>query len=231
MSYLPYISDTDLIAAVKAVVDCIVKNQAETEDDMYKNVIDPFAAIFDGAMQGFNLEEWSKKERARQIQKTVQNQIGYFHQQILGRITGWRVLSKGVDICNDESKIIAEIKNKYNTVKSSDKVGVYDYLLNCLNEPAYQDFTAYYVEIIPSSREPYNKAFTPSDRETETNRPLNEKIRRISGQAFYQLATGYSGALSMLFDVLPEVISDVSQVKKLSQEQQASFRTLFDRSY
>ncbi|MBW4574433.1 MAG: Eco47II family restriction endonuclease [Aphanothece sp. CMT-3BRIN-NPC111] len=231
MSYLPYISDNDLRTAAQRVVDCILATQAATEQAMYKNVIDPFSAIFDGAVQGFTLNEWLVKERARQVQKTVQNQIGYFHQNILGSIYGWRRLSHGLDICNDTRMIFAEIKNKYNTVKASDQFGIYDYLLFRLSEPAYQGYTAYYVEIIPKGKKYYDKPFTPSDRAISTRKPLNENIRQISGQAFYDLATGQSGALSMLFDVLPDVISEVSGLDKLSKQQQESFRSLFDRAY
>jgi hypothetical protein len=219
MSYLSYISDDDLKKAVKAVVDCILETQLKTEEAMYQNVIDPFSAIFDGAVQGFNLDDWLKKERARQVQKTVQNQIGGFHQNILGSIPGWQRLEKGV------------VKNKFNTVKGSDKFGIYDYLLSSLRKPVYQGFTAYYVEIIPQGRKSYDRAFTPSSRETGKRRPLNENIRQISGQAFYELATGEPRALSMLFDVLPDVISDVSGLDKLSEEQKVSFRSLFDRAY
>ncbi|MBW4593573.1 MAG: Eco47II family restriction endonuclease [Brasilonema angustatum HA4187-MV1] len=231
MSYLSYIADDDLKTAVKKVVDCILETQQKAEEAMYKNVLDPFSAIFDGAVQGFNLDDWLKMERARQTQKTVQNQIGYFHQNILGSIPGWRVLPKGFDICNDTKQIFAEIKNKHNTVKGSDKFGIYDYLSSRLNEPDYQGFTAYYVEIIPSRKELYNKPFTPSDRTTGTRRPLNEKIRQISGQAFYDLATGVPGALSMLFDVLPDVICEVSELDRLSKQQLASYRSIFDRAY
>jgi hypothetical protein len=231
MSYLPYISDNDLRIAVKKVIDCIFETQSKAEEAMYENVIDPFSAIFDGAVQGFNLDDWLKKERARQVQKTVQNKIGEFHQDILGSIPGWKNLKKGVDICNEERKIIAEIKNKYNTVKGSDKFGIYDYLSSCLKKADYQGFTAYYVEIIPPSRKSYDRAFTPSDRSAGRNKPVNEKIRQISGQAFYDLATCESGALSMLFDILPDVISDVSELDTLSEQQKASFRSLFDRAY
>lgn len=231
MAYLPYISDDDLRHATKTVVDCILATQAQQEQEMYRNVIDPFSAIFDGAVQSFSLEDWLRKERARQVQKTVQNQIGKFHEQILGSIPGWKRLNKGVDICNESRKIIAEVKNKYNTVKGSDKVKTYDYLSFTLGQPSFCGYTAYYVEIIPKNRGVYDVPFTPSDRETGTRRLPNEKIRQISGQAFYDLATGIPGSISMLFDVLPDIISDISEISKLNQQQKATFRTLFDRAY
>jgi Eco47II restriction endonuclease len=231
MPYLPYITDDDLRAAVKRVVNCILETQERTEQAMYKNVIDPFSAIFDGAVQGYNLDEWLVKEKARQVQKTVQNQIGFFHQNILGSIPGWRRPIVGLDIYNYERRIFAEIKNKYNTVKGSNKYAVYDELLSRLNQPEYRGFTAYCVEIIPLGRKSYDKIFTPSDPTSSKRRPANEKIRLISGQAFYDLATGIPGSLSMLFDVLPDVISEVSGLERLSEEEQTTFRTLFDRAY
>ncbi|MBD2304324.1 Eco47II family restriction endonuclease [Chroococcidiopsis sp. FACHB-1243] len=231
MSYLPFISDEALKKAVKNVVDCILETEQKQEKEMYKNVIDPFSAVFDGTVQGFSLEVWLKKEKSRQVQKTVQNRIGHFHQEILGGVSGWTNPVQGVDVCNQEKKIIAEIKNKHNTVKGSDKSGIYDYLLFCLSKPEYQEFTAYYVEIIPKNKIRYNRPFTPSDRETGKRKPVNQKIRQIDGQAFYELVTGVPEAISMLFNVLPDVISDVSELKTLDRQQKASFRSLFDRAY
>lgn len=231
MTYLPYIEDEDLRTAVTTVVNCILQTQVATEAAMYKNVIDPCSAIFDASVQGLTLDEWLILERTRQIQKTIQNQIGLFHQYILGSISGWERVGQGFDVCNQSRHIFAEIKNKYNTVKGSDQVGIYDYLLFRLDQPEYQGFTAYYVEIIPQGRKSYNKPFIPPDRKTRTIRPKNENIRQISGQAFYDLATGEQEALSMLFDVLPDVISDVSGLNKLSEQQKISFRSLFDRAF
>lgn len=229
MSYLPYISDDDLRTAVTTVVNCIIETQARTEEAMYKNVIDPFSAIFDGAVQGFNLEEWLQKERARQVQKTVQNSIGYFHQDILGSIPSWENMGRKnrIDVRNISRQIIAEVKNNYSTVKASNKYVIYDDLLFALDKPEHQDFTAYYVEIIPQGKNSYNRAFTPLAPGNAGRRPLNERIRQISGQAFYELATGEPEALSMLFNILPDVISEVSGLDKLSQQKQASFRSLW----
>jgi len=50
MPYLSYISDHTLRNAVKQVVDCIFATQQQEEAKMYRNVIDPFSAIFDGVV-------------------------------------------------------------------------------------------------------------------------------------------------------------------------------------
>jgi hypothetical protein len=61
MSYLPYISDNDLESAVQSVVNCIFQVQARPDDSLYKNVIAPFSAIFDGVVNGISLDDWLLK--------------------------------------------------------------------------------------------------------------------------------------------------------------------------
>lgn len=236
MSYLSYISDNDLENAVQKVVTCIRQAQARPATNLYKNVIDPFSAIFDGVVDGISFEDWLKREKLRQAQKTVQNAIGEFHQEIIGSIPGWQNLGKGhlIDVCNSPQQIIAEIKNKHNTVKGSDRIVIYDDLLHALTIPNYQNFTAYYVEIIPKKdrkRIIYNRPFTPSDKKTKTSRPPNPNIIIVNGQYFYDMATGIPGSLSMLFEILPNVISKVADVNQLSQDEKNKFRELFDRAY
>ncbi len=63
-------------------------------------------------------EIWYKNETARQAQKTLQNHLGDFHQRILGSVKGWTDMHTGgvIDLISHDTKIIAEVKNKYNTV-------------------------------------------------------------------------------------------------------------------
>jgi hypothetical protein len=236
MSYLSYISDDDLENAVQIVVNCIRQVQAKPATSIYKNVIDPFSAIFDGVVEGTSFADWLNKEKIRQNQKTVQNAIGEFHQSIIGSIPGWQNLKTGknIDVCNLNLNIIAEIKNKHNTVKGSDRTVIYDTLLYTLQLPDYQGFTAYYVEIIPKKDRNnifYNRPFTPSDNKTKMKRPQNSSILIIDGCSFYDLATGVPKSLHMLFDVLPDVISKVAGVRGVSKAEKAKFKQLFDRAY
>ena len=63
-------------------------------------------------------------------------------------------------------KIVAEIKNKYNTT-SNHMVAVYDAVKSTLKIPACTDYTGYVVEIIPKGKKPYDKSYTPSDNKTK----------------------------------------------------------------
>ncbi|GET36237.1 Eco47II family restriction endonuclease [Microseira wollei] len=229
MIYLPYISDDDLESAVQSVVNCIFQVQAE-RSDIYRNVIYPFSAIFDGVVNRIILDDLLLKETVRQEQKTVQNAIGEFHQKILGSIPGWQNLGTGqlIDVCNPITKIIAYIKNKHNTVKGSDRTSIYENLLYAMPTPTYQDFTAYYVEIIPKKARKnliYNRPFTRIYNNTKKRRYPNLKRLIINRKKFYYRS------LSMLFEILPDAISKVAGVNQLSQAEKERFRTLFDRAY
>lgn len=59
-----------------------------SQKNMYKNVINPFSALFQ--MAGFDMDAaaWVKAEQARQAQKSFQNHVGDFHQNVLGCVRG-----------------------------------------------------------------------------------------------------------------------------------------------
>ncbi len=211
MPYLDWIDDSKLEDAVGKLHQETSRAGKNAGKALSKNVIDPFAAYFE--MEGFGIgyETWLKNEAARQAQKTMQNHLGDFHQNILGSVKEWDNLNKGreVDLESKSHKIIAEIKNKYNTV-SGGKLSDFYYSLNNLVSPKssiYKGYTAYFVAIIPKKPVRYNKTFKPSDKSKGEKCPANELIRETDGASFYELVTKESKALEQLFDVLPKVVS------------------------
>jgi hypothetical protein len=80
-----------------------------------RNGIDPFAALFQMAFFNIEADEWEHHERRRQMEKSLQNHIGHFHQKLVSKIQGWTdTENKGViDLINHERRIIVELKNKY----------------------------------------------------------------------------------------------------------------------
>jgi hypothetical protein len=233
MTYLNFISDENLVLAVKKVIGIIEYAEKYSEEKLFSNVIDPFSALFDGITHNIQYENWIEVEKIRQVQKTMQNAIGDFHQDILGNVYGCENLGLGggLDLINNELKIIAEIKNKFNTTKGNHKVEIYDAIAAKLKENIYRGYTGYYVEIIPNGKKEYNKAFTPSDNKTKMRRPEIEFIRVIDGKSFYQLLTGEKYALQNLFEILPTVISDHYEYrfdKDAAKKYVALFRLAFN---
>lgn len=232
MSYLKFIFDKNLIAAVGRVVKVIESAEHDADANFHKNVVDPFSALFHGVTHAITYKEWIDQEKARQSQKTMQNAIGDFHQEILGSVLGWMNLGAGggLDVVNSKMKIIAEVKNKFNTTKGNHKVEIYDAIKAKLKTKEYEDFIGYYVEIIPQGKNKYDKVFTPSDNKTNKRRSSNEKIRVIDGVSFYSLATGRKYALQELFEVLPIILVDDYKYK-LSKKEALQYFELFKMAF
>lgn len=213
MAYLSFIDDQTLENIVDHVLQKGHKARIKSHEKIDHNVIDPFSVLLEMSSFAMTFDGWLDNEKNRQAQKTLSNQIGFFHQNILGSLKGWRTLGIGgmVDVVCDERKIIAEIKNKHNTLKASDRSGMYFKLEDLVMRKghAYKDYTAYYVEIVPKKPARYDEPFTPSDNRTGARCQANPLIRKIDGYSFYALATGIEDALYDLFSVLSHVIAKV----------------------
>jgi hypothetical protein len=227
---LKFIKKEKLFFLCKRIVDVLQKSANSKEIQLYKNIVDPFSALFDASYQGISLSQWLELEKTRQIQKTFQNEIGSFHQQILGSIDGWEDLEKGniVDIRNNKRKIIAEIKNKFNTTKGNHKIAIYDDL-NLLLNNEYKGYTAYYVSILTKKR--INKTFIPSDNKTKQKRPENKNIIEIDGKSFYTIVTGDNNALYKLYKIIPEVLSEILNKDNKKIISDPLFDKLFEQAF
>src|SRR5277367_6766448 len=145
-SPISFINTDDLRFIVEKVLRAAKAAYDEADERFYANVVDPFSALFDSFQQGITLADWMQQERSRHMQKTLQNALGNFHQEVLGAIHGWELLPVGnvIDVRSTGKNIIAEVKNKFNTTKGSDKKSIYDNLLSQTNGQ-YTGYTAYYV--------------------------------------------------------------------------------------
>ncbi len=230
MRKLKWIKRKDIYNLCKEIIDNISKKSSNIEEDLHNNIIDPFSAIFDASLNNMSIEEWLESEKSRQIQKSLQNLIGEFHQKILGKIKGWEDLGTGnvVDLVCKEKKIIAEIKNKYNTTKGNHKTALYDDLNNRINS-THKGFTGYYVAIL--SKKKLNRPFTPSDNKINRKRDINENIREIDGASFYEIATGDKNAIYNLYSILPEIIASITRTDKNNILKDPLFTILFLKAF
>lgn len=230
---LPFISDEDLTNAVKHMIDKARSAMEESKID--KNVLDPFCTLFEFAGFSYDKEKWLKSEKTRQSQKTLSNAVGAFHQQVISCIEGWKIHSSEViDVSNSEMKIIAEIKNKHNTTKGSDKVIIYKYMESLIapKTSTYKGYKGYYVEIIPKKAKRYDEPFTPSDKKSGTRCAENPNIRVIDGASFYALASGVDDALQLLFHAIPTVVKSLDEKDTTMSEKNLEFlSTLFSDAY
>lgn len=227
---LTWISRQSLTKIVKTLV---IEARPKSEGLSYKNLVDPFSALFDMSVNDMDYDQWVKSEIRRQQQKTLQNAIGKFHQCVLGSVAGWQDERVGgvIDLTCQSKKIFAEVKNKFNTVKASDLISLYD-TMSGLRGPVskYEKFTGYYVQII--AKDKFDRPFVPSNNKTGNKAAVNEHIREIDGSSFYELVTGSPTALEDLYDILPYVLQDVCpSFDAESAVQNKNFRVLFEKAF
>ena len=212
MAYLSWIADEKIKACVREVLVKGFEGIQKADKNIFRNGVDPFSALFDAACHNISLETWMTFERRRQSQKTLQNALGGFHQQVLSKVEGWHIPDENfVDLVCESRKIVVEVKNKHNTVKKSDLKSIYDELQQAVMHKTsrYRGYTGYYVTVIPDSHVRFNRTFIPPDNATRTLKASNELIREVDGFSFYALVTEQENALQGLYRALPTIIKSV----------------------
>ena len=123
-SYVSFLTDEQIYECIGEVFKGY-ENKDITFKSFNKNRLDPFQMIFSSKMEGLTEEEWVEQEVKRQLDKSLSNLIGSFQEEIIGKAAGFKRYKVGdpeahsMDIISDDKTIIADMKNKYNTVKGS----------------------------------------------------------------------------------------------------------------
>lgn len=109
-----------------------------------RNTIDSIKLLFDKEIMNLNYEEVIRREILRQKNKSDNNAIGYFHQNIFKYISGCKVINEGIGVgCKiNDITYLAEIKNKYNTMNSYSSQKTY------LNLKKYVDENPNYIGVL-----------------------------------------------------------------------------------
>lgn len=167
-----------------------------------KNIIDPIKMTFDAKIYQKTTQQAIEIEIVRQLDKSNNNHIGYFHQNIFQYFSGWSLPATGYDIIHAEKNIFVEMKNKHNTMNSSSSQKTYMRMQNTvLRNPQAQCFL---VEVIAKKSQNIPWAIS-----LDGHNLSDPKIRRLSIDRFYELVTGDPLAFRQLCEVLPCVIEDV----------------------
>lgn len=207
--YLKFISDDHLIECISNLFDSYThaKNQI-TKKHFYSNKIDTIKLTFDSKFNNLDEETLIKSEIARQIDKSINNAIGTFHEEILGGISGYKIGNKsGYDIKAIDNSLFAEIKNKHNTMNSGGAESVFQKLKKFAND--YPNSKCYLVEIL--SKSSFNENWSGKINGKNYS---HQRVFRISGDQFYSMLSGEKEALFNLYKVLPKAIDDFLKKKK-----------------
>lgn len=212
---LSFISEEDFKNHVRAT---IMKYGEKLESYDLKrfnsNLIDPIKLIFDKSVYRTGWDEIVNNEIFRQRDKSNNNDIGYFHQNIFYYFrgcevpqTGWDVIYRNIDgIQMPEGDIVhtlyVEMKNKHNTMNSASSAKTYIKMQGQILED--DDCACFLVEAI--AKKSQNIKWTTK---VDGKNVQHRLIRRVSMDQFYAMITGEDDAFYKMCMVLPEVIHSV----------------------
>ena len=210
--YVDFVTDEHLL-------NCIAnlhKRYLEAKNDIskkkfYSNKIDSIKLTFDAKFNDLDEKALVETEILRQIDKSINNAIGTFHEEILGGINGFEKGNlSGYDIKARNNTLFADIKNKHNTMSSSAAESLFQKLQRYANQ--YPASKCYWVQILAKSS--FNEKWEASLNGISYK---HERVFKISGDQFYKLLSKQDNAFFQLYKALPKVISDFLKTIKKSE--------------
>lgn len=216
-TYLNYISDEHLLSCVENLYNSYQRAKANiSKSKFYKNKIDTIKLTFDSKFNELDEETLIKTEINRQIDKSTNNSIGTFHEEILGGVKGYEIGKlSGFDIKATDNTLFADIKNKHNTMNSSSAESLFQKLSTYAD--TYKKAKCYWVQILAKGSF-CEKWFG----EINGKEYSHSRVYKISGDQFYALVTGNENAFFELYSILPKVINDFLKTKDDKKENKDS---------
>lgn len=204
--YVEFVSDEHLLKCIENLHGSYVRAKAKiTKQKFYTNKIDTVKLTFDSRFNNIDEETVIESEILRQIDKSINNSIGTFHEQILGGIAGFEVAKfSGFDIKASDNTLFADIKNKHNTMNSSAAEALFQKLARYAD--TYKQARCYWVQILAKGS--FDEHWTGDINGKEYS---HTRVFKISGDRFYALLSGRENALYELYQALPVAINDFLQ--------------------
>ncbi len=201
--YVDFISDEHLLNCIANLYNAYQRaKQNISKRNFYSNKVDVIKFAFDSKFNGISEENLIQAEVLRQTDKTVNNSIGTFHEQVLGGIAGYEGgYLQGYDIRAVNNTLFADIKNKHNTMNSSSAEALFQKLARYAD--TNKGAKCYWVQILAKG-----SFCEPWFAEINGKEYSHSRVFKISGDQFYALLTKQNNALFHLYQSLPVAIAD-----------------------
>ncbi|RRT93227.1 Eco47II family restriction endonuclease [Empedobacter falsenii] len=211
--YVNFISDEHLLNCIENLYKSYQKAKSKiSKKSFYTNKVDTIKLTFDSKFNNIDEEDLIQSEILRQIDKSINNSIGTFHEQILGGIKGYEIGNlSGFDIKANDDTLFADIKNKHNTMNSSSSEALFQKLARYADD--YKKAKCYWVQIL--AKNSFNENWKGEINGKEYS---HSRVFKISGDQFYALLTGEEDAFYQLYKALPIAINDFLKTTKKKQD-------------
>lgn len=211
--YVDFVSDDHLLKCIENLHGSYLKAKADvSKKKFYSNKIDTIKLTFDSKFNDIDEENIIELEILRQIDKSINNSIGTFHEQVLGGIKGYEVGNlSGFDIKAEDDTLFADIKNKHNTMNSSSAESLFQKLARFADN--YKQAKCYWVQILAKGS--FNEHWRGDINGKEYS---HSRVFKISGDRFYAILSNQDDAFLQLYKALPIAIKDYLQGIKAKDE-------------
>ncbi len=201
--YVDFISDEHFLECVANLHKAYLKAKVKiTKKHFHTNKVDTIKLTFDSKFNEIDEENLIQAEILRQIDKSINNSIGTFHEQILGGIEGFEIGNySGFDIKAKDDTLFADIKNKHNTMNSSSAEALFQKLSRFADDN--KKSKCYWVQILAKSS--FCELWKGDINGKEYS---HSRVYKISGDQFYALLSGKENALFQIYKNLPTVVKD-----------------------
>jgi hypothetical protein len=201
--YVDFVSDEHFIQCIANLHQSYVKAKNNLDKkNFYSNKVDTIKLTFDSKFNQISEDKLIEFEVLRQIDKSINNSIGTFHEQILGGIKGYEMGKlSGYDIKAKDDTLFADIKNKHNTMNSSAAESLFQKLKNLADQ--HKKAKCYWVQILAKTN--FNENWSGEINGKEYS---HSRVYKISGDAFYAMLSGQNDAFFQLYKALPTAIED-----------------------
>jgi hypothetical protein len=235
--YVNFITDEHLLNCIGNLHNAYLKAKNNiTKKNFYSNKVDTIKLTFDSKFNDIDEEKLIQSEILRQIDKSINNSIGTFHEQILGGIKGFEAGNlSGYDIKATDNTLFADIKNKHNTMNSSAAEALFQKLKRYADD--YKQAKCYWVQILAKGS--FCELWSGDINGKEYS---HSRVYKISGDQFYALLSGQQDAMFQLYKALPSAIKDYlksveeteeiaenSALEEIKSETKTSKRTVLDQ--
>lgn len=232
---IKWIGEKDYQEVVLTALERILKQAKATDLQSFnRNILDPVKLTYDYFASNCDKESIVNAELMRQQDKSVNNVIGSFHQNMLSKIAGCVAPKAGFDIEVPDKHIFAELKNKHNTMNSASSQKTYISMQQKLLED--DEAICYLVEVIAKCSQDIEWRISLNGQSHK-----HKKIRRISVDRFYELLTDEPQAFAQMIAWLPITIrrliivhTSTSNAKHIIRELEKSgsfFQGLYQQAF
>lgn len=196
--YVDFISDEHLLMCIQNLHNAYLKAKNNvSKRTFYKNKVDTIKLTFDSLFNDISEEDLIQAEILRQIDKSINNSIGTFHEQVLGGVEGYEVGNfSGFDIKAKDDSLFAVFG------KSDLKKNISDSIFHKLaNEARIFKSANFYYVLADDFSELYEKWVIGN----EEYKISQKQVFIISIKQFYTKVTDNQNAFDNLMQSLTEI--------------------------